>query len=246
VKVIKYPFLECPDCGATYFSIGTGEVRNGVPMYTCPKCKRKLEENEFKEVKKRLVEFLCEKCLSYVPDVSDYRCNIDKDLLCSHCNRIVAYGPTPIHVSEVRKISCEMLNEGQAIGASLYLVKARKRTERARLRYLNDLAQQEEKHFLSISKDSKGYLIFSKKKLLGYLSWNRNEDKTPVIRQLYVVQEMRRKGLGSILVKHFVDEECSNRRDKYPLFLVESPNEAAVELLTKLGYDGKIRVVQSI
>lgn len=244
-KVEMYPFLQCPYCGATCFSIGTSEAKNDMGIYTCSKCKRKLRESEFREVEKPLVEFLCEKCLGYVPNVSEYRCNVDKDLLCSGCHRIVAYGPRPVHVSEVRRISAETVSRGQLVGTDLYLLEAGKKNEHAKLRYLNDLAQQEDTRLLSIQKKTRGYIVFSRDKLLGYLTWNRTENKIPTIRQLFVIPEMRRKGLGTVLVNHFVKKACFNRSNKYPLFLIESPNEASIELLTKLGYAGKISVLQS-
>jgi len=245
-RVTKYPFYQCPYCGAKSFSIGTSEVKNGVWICTCSKCKKKLRENEFREVEKPLVEFFCEKCSDYIPNVAENHCNADKDLLCPGCHRVVAYGLRPVHVSEIRKIPAELVTRSQPVGIDLYLIEAKKKAERAKLRYLNDLAQQEDKRFLSVERKTKGYIIFSRKMLVGYLSWNKTEKGIPVIRQLFVVPEMQRKGLGTILVGWFVKHACSNRSKIKPLFLVESPNEASVKLIRKLGYADKTSVLQSL
>lgn len=232
-----YRFFECPHCGKTYFSIGTSKTENGVPIYTCSRCLGKLKENEFRKVQKRLVEFLCEKCSGYIPNVSENRCNIDRDLLCPKCHQIVAYGPRPVHVSQVRAISEDIIRKSQAIRPGLFFIDARSRDERAKLRYLNDIAQQEDIRFRGIQRNFKGHLIFSEKTLLGYLSWNRTADHVPVIRQLFIIPGMRRKGLGTILVRQFVKKTCSDRSDKHPPFTVESPNEASMRLIAKLGYE---------
>ena len=83
-------------------------------------------------------------------------------------------------------------------------------------------------------KTVKTYILMSKKKFIGYLAWSQG--KSPTIRQLFIVEEERRKGYAIQLVKYFVKEEAQTPDDEGILFNIESPNHASFHLFAKLGY----------
>jgi GNAT superfamily N-acetyltransferase len=138
----------------------------------------------------------------------------------------------------------EIVRKNQGNEGSPTLIEVKGDVLHARLRYLNDLARQENKSFHSIDNNLRGYIAFSKDRLLGYLSWNSDQDGTPVIRQIFIIKDSRRNGVASLLVQHFVSRNCDNRKNSQSPFCVESPNDASIGLFKKLGYSDKLVVIQ--
>lgn len=73
--------------------------------------------------------------------------------------------------------------------------------------------------------DSKG------RKYIGFLIWT--EDKTAVLRQLFVMKDEQRKGHASRMVKFWVERVTNKLGDR---FGIEEPNASAMKLHAKLGH----------
>jgi GNAT superfamily N-acetyltransferase len=75
------------------------------------------------------------------------------------------------------------------------------------------------------------YLLLVDGKPVGYAAWNLFDDGVPVLRQLYIVPEKRRKGYGSRLLV-----ESWRMFKPTEMFYVESPSNATLNMLVKLGF----------
>ena len=102
------------------------------------------------------------------------------------------------------------------------------------LKVLQATAQIEDSRFLfgDPKEYCAGLLVDSRKrKYLGFLAWT--EDKHAVLRQIFIVENDRRKRHAEKLVKFWVQRYADRLHEK---FGIESPNEQAISLLAKLGY----------
>jgi GNAT superfamily N-acetyltransferase len=75
------------------------------------------------------------------------------------------------------------------------------------------------------------YLLLVAGKPAGYAAWNFWDDGVPVLRQLYIVPGLRRKGYGSRLLV-----ESWRMFKPTRMFYVESPSNATLNMLVKLGF----------
>lgn len=88
-------------------------------------------------------------------------------------------------------------------------------------------------HFFRVnSRDFTVYLLYKGDEAVGYAAWNKHEDGTPTLRQLYIKPEERRKGYGA----HLLLESKRLFSNDAPIFYVESPNYATCCMLVKLGF----------
>jgi GNAT superfamily N-acetyltransferase len=87
------------------------------------------------------------------------------------------------------------------------------------------------------------YVLLSKTKLIGYLSFTPKwRDGKPLLNQIYVTPTERRKGYATMLINHFVEENCDKSSDTW--FIAESPNEKSYHLIVdKLKLGEKVKVV---
>jgi len=185
--------------------------------------------------------FRCEICGRYIENVSQ-NWNLlgafRKELICPVCwvnqrNDLVAIDGH--HISKIRSVRPDMLKSSQEISNNLYVLKVRTKWARMVLRYLNYLARKEQSAFrIMPRREFENYILMSKEKVIGYLAWTWKN--LPRLGQIFIVREERRKGYASTLVQHFVDEQCRTPNERGFLFGVESPNEATLGLLVKLGY----------
>lgn len=79
--------------------------------------------------------------------------------------------------------------------------------------------------------NSKIYVITEKGIPMGYAYWNDINDDERCFRQIYIRDQFRRKGFGTMLTEKTVEIESKNK-----IFIIESPNEKSQEILLKLGY----------
>ena len=144
-----------------------------------------------------------------------------------------------VHVSKLRKPIKSMLKRSRKIAEELYVLRVKTFRDKCALRILNMEAKIEAFSFRNLPREEiETFLLISTVKLLGYLAWNRIGcgDK-PVLRQLYIVEAERRKGLASKLIQCFVKDNC--RQEEKVMFVAESPNEASLQLFVKLGFAKK-------
>jgi hypothetical protein len=81
------------------------------------------------------------------------------------------------------------------------------------------------------SHDFTVYMLYKGEKPVGYAAWNLWKDGKPVLRQLYITPEERRRGYGCFLL-----QESWRLFKAGEAFLVESPSHATLNMLVKLGY----------
>jgi len=258
-KLVPYEFFKCPNCGYLTLSLTGIKVDNEV-KYLCPRCGGECEESEWKTVKRKVWAFKCETCGKYVENISEnwnWCGAFEKELLCPVCLRahrdcLVAIDGH--HVSKIRTVRQDRLKQSQQVSDDLYLLEALTKWDRMTLRYLNYLAKKEEQSFKIMPRETlRNYILLSRDKFIGYLAWT--QEKPPTLRQIFVTKEERRKRYATKLVQHFVNTQCPKPDERGALFNVESPNNASLRLLEKLGYvkmekDGaiglKVRFVRSL
>src|SRR5207245_1295569 len=77
--------------------------------------------------------------------------------------------------------------------------------------------------------------------LLGFLVWTERvwtegvckDDEHAVLRQMFVVEDERRKGFAQQMVTHWVGQHADKLN---PKFGIEAPNDKAIALHLKLGH----------
>lgn len=119
----------------------------------------------------------------------------------------------------------------------LHLINSNEKEHLRLASQLNLIARNENDSFRSFRFDvnnPKMYVISEKGTPAGYVYWNdfkehRNEGRC--LRQLFIRDKFRRKGLGSLLVEKTVEIESKIKK-----FVVESPNDKTLGILLKLGY----------
>ena len=66
----------------------------------------------------------------------------------------------------------------------------------------------------------------------------------PTLRQIFIIPGQRRKGHATSLIRYFDSKIARKQLVNRLRFLVESPNEATVQLLKKIGFDdGRCTVI---
>ncbi|MEM3734631.1 MAG: GNAT family N-acetyltransferase [Nitrososphaerales archaeon] len=114
---------------------------------------------------------------------------------------------------------------------------------------LNRRAKKEEPSFRSLNpKHHIVFVLVNGSKIIGYTSWGYfkegkplssylksvpPEQRKPFASQIYIVPDERRKGYGSKLLQETFKIMCEGYPKK---LIVESPNEASIMMLRKLGY----------
>ena len=103
-------------------------------------------------------------------------------------------------------------------------------------RLLIELAKDEDGRFLHAEgPDRKFGIAFDEKGYFGYVMWT---NKTlPLLKQIYVLKERRRKGLGTKMLKFWAEQFAFPCAAEFGL---EDPNEQANGLLVKLGYAKRV------
>jgi len=102
------------------------------------------------------------------------------------------------------------------------------------LRVLQVLAKQDDARLnFANPQDHSSLLCLDAKrqKYIGFLIWSEGE--SPVLRQLFVVKNERRKGYASEIVRFWVARYASKSQER---FGIEGPNDAALALHVKLGH----------
>jgi len=239
-KLVPYVYFQCPNCGHLNSSLSGKEIDNEV-KYLCFHCQKHYQEKKWKEVKKKVWAYKCETCGEYVPNL-DINWNvlgsIGKELLCPTClhrkNGLVAIDGH--HISKIRAVKSDMLKRSQQITDDIYILYVKTKWDRLALRYLNYMAVKEEQSFKVMPRRTvKNYLLLSRHKFIGYLAWSE-EGRLPIMRQLFVVQEERRKDYATRLIQYFVEKQCPEPNKEGIYFCIESPNYASSRLFAKLGF----------
>jgi len=113
------------------------------------------------------------------------------------------------------------------------LVKVSSLRDRITLFVLWHLAKKEASEFLSIDTviDNKLFhakILWKQGETIGYYAYTTEENSLPILQQIFVRKEYRRRGYATQMVQNFLDTF------KGPVG-IESPNEHSLKLLEKMG-----------
>ena len=159
--------------------------------------------------------------------------------ICGDCSNYVAvlYGNrfvNPRSVLEVKWNPSVIRRGKQVFSTERRFVTCRTAKDFLVLKVLQAVVKEEDGRFLFARPKEQwaGLLLDSKKrKYLGFLVWTEGE--YAVLRQVFVVEDERRKGHGENLVRFWVEQFADRMHQK---FGIESPNEQASRLHLKLGH----------
>ncbi len=242
-RIGRVRFYRCPGCGDCQDLL----LPDSKGMVQCFTCKESRRQSEFDVIGKRRIIATCALCGDEVPFVPATAGLIGP--LCSkfECSNYlaVAYANTFLEPSLVLDpIWNRCLHDReQSISGRFYMARCRSKRDQTVLRVLQVLAMQDDHRFKFGDLDEHcSALCFDnkKRKYIGFLIWSEN--KTAILRQLFVVKDERRKGRASSMVTFWVEHYAKAKSDK---FGIEGPNEAALKLHAKLGHI-KIRGSQAI
>ncbi len=192
----------------------------------------------FAIVKKKRVIAQCARCGDEVPFVSSTAGIVGP--LCSNleCSNYVAvaYGNTYVEPKVVLDPSWNRGLRGRTkrVAAGVLLARCRSKRDYVVLSVLQVLAKQDDSRFkFADLREHRAALCLDAKhrKYLGFLVWTEN--KTAVLRQLFVIRSERRKGHASKMVTFWIERYAKKVGDQ---FGIEGPNEAALKLHVKLGH----------
>jgi GNAT superfamily N-acetyltransferase len=172
---------------------------------------------------------------------SDWECGF---LLCEECRNVVAvpFDGDFVNARVVLDLNWnpDLRSRAEAFDGGWFAV-AQTTQDRAAVRLLEVLARnsdgrflygQQGQHNLGVAFDGHGYY--------GYVMWTHKT--IPVLRQIFIVPERQRTGLGSKMVRHWAERYAFPHVER---FGVEDPNQKAIGLYLKLGYitveaDGRV------
>lgn len=249
-KLVRKDFLQCPNCGWKTPDLYGRDV-NGRTVYQCSRCHEKFTQEQietlWKTVPKKVYAYRCEGCGEYIPNTSENRnmLGVFNELLCPTCNE----GKGNILSLKLVAINGHHASKLRTMTAESYITPVKTRKHQIILRYLNILAKIEQTSWRKVPQRGIQAYITTLEGPIGYLAYTKDEGYhgLPVIRQLFVVKEERRKGHATRLVKHFLTNQCEKPDKKGCFFLIESPNDASLRLFQKLGYvrieDKEIRFI---
>jgi len=212
-------------------------------MVECPITNKKIHFSEFKQVSLPKVVVNCNHCGTKV-SLTPRNLSINGlGYVCSECLNFVAfkfnghfYQPRTVMNLKWNK---DMKRRGIQIGDELVFTECKTKKDNFILRILNMIAKEENLGFLTPNLEvHKGALLIDRKKekYIGYIFWHWKKFKgessvKPVLNQIFVVEDERRKGYGTKMIKTWVENIIEGRS-----FVVEEPGIEALKILVKLGY----------
>ena len=232
-KLGSVPFYRCPGCGDCQDRPFWGP--DG--LVQCFRCHKKFPHGDFALVKKKRIIVDCAVCGREVPLIP---CTCGAlGYICSNCSNYVAihYGRQAVQPGLVLDVDWNptIWNRAEIIPAvGLSFVRCNTTKDYLVVQVLQAVAKKEDGRFLFVrSKEHWAGLLLdsSKRKYLGFVVWT--EDKCAVLRQIFIVEDERRKGHAETLVKFWVERYADRLSEK---FGIESPNEQAMKLHVKLGH----------
>jgi predicted acetyltransferase len=228
-------FLQCPYCGYCFEGIGV----NKDGTVECYKCKERFPVDELKRVTLKRPVVICKICGA---EVSLTQENLDMlggySYMCPRCMNHVAikfknYVIQPQTVMNL-KWNRTIKNRATQIENDLSFATCEDKKDILILKIMQLMAKKEDTGFLYIREnEQKAGLVFDdkKEKYVGFISWTEN--KNPILRQIFIIKDERRKGYATKVLTFWVDNFSDKISDK---FGIESPNEKSQNLLVRLRY----------
>lgn len=234
IRVASMPFFRCPKCGDCQDII----LPNGNGMVECAVCQTRRPKDDFKTVSRKVTIARCARCGQDVPFVPSTMGIVGP--LCSsfECSNYVAvaFGK---QFFEPKIVLDPIWNRGivfraEPIAPGLLVGLCRSKRDQVVLTVLQVFAKQDDDRFkFGDPSEFHSLLCLDSKRrnYIGFLIWT--EDKTAVLRQIFVVRGERRKGHASSIVSFWVENFANKLADR---FGIEEPNESAMKLHAKLGH----------
>jgi hypothetical protein len=238
IRSANLNFYRCPECGQVQESIGYESDR----LASCYGCGYQTTPEGFSDARVRRQIVLCGACDKAVEIIGRNHSMGGPFYVCHACGNVVAfeYGKRVVSPRDVLRLewSPQLRKRANDIGPWRWTVCKSKR-EHLVVQVLVSLAQADDESFLfPTGREDKAIVCFDNSSYIGYLLWSdchseRKESREPVLRQVFVRSDWRRKGVAMDLIRTWAD------RFAFPLapaFVVESPNEKTIGVLMKLGY----------
>jgi hypothetical protein len=229
-----FPFLCCPKCGDSQ-DLLFPDLNGIVKCSACHSCR---PSSEYKVVRKKITVARCGRCgkdVPFVPSTTGVLGPQCTDFKCSNYLAVV-YGKRFLDPKIVLDPAWNrgLMGRAQPISPRLLFARCRSKQDHVALTVLQVLAKQDDDRFkFGDPNEFRSALCFhsTRRKYVGFLIWT--EDKTAVLRQLFVVKDERRKGHASRMVKFWVERFANKLGDR---FAIEEPNATAMKLHAKLGH----------
>jgi len=233
-KLTTVSMYRCPACGHCQEMICGG----GDGKYRCFHCDKKFAEHEFGEVKRERTVVVCANCGREVTLLSSTFGVAGLGFICSDCSNYVAvlYGTHFVNPSTVLTVDWNptVCRRGEPMPSGLSFVVCKTMKDFLVLKVLQAIVKEEDSRFLfgRPNEHQAGLLLDSeRRKYLGFLVWT--ETDYAVLRQMFIVEDERRKGLAQQMVTFWVENHADRLNER---FGIEAPNEKALSLHLKLGH----------
>jgi hypothetical protein len=234
-RIAGVPFYRCPDCGDCQDMLFFVDPNGAVECLACHKANPR---SAFATIKRKRVIAQCAHCgeeVPFIPSTAGILGPLCPSVECSNYVA-VAYGNTYLEPRLVLdpKWNGGLRHRSERVAGGLFLAPCRSKRDYLVLSVLQVLAKQDDSRFKFANPGehrSAVCLDAMRRKYVGFLIWT--EDKTAVLRQLFVVKGERRKGHASKMVTFWIERYANRLGDQ---FGIEGPNEAALKLHIKLGH----------
>jgi len=234
-KMGDVDFVQCPYCGHCSESFFLDKDS----MAKCYKCKKGFHGDKLRTaILKKPVAIckICETEVSLTPE--NLEISGGYSYICPKCMNVVAfkfknYLLQPQTVMKL-KWNKSIKNRCVQIVDDLFFADCKDKKDLLILKVMQLMAKEENTGFLYFREEEhKAALVFSveKEKYIGFIVWTEN--KNAILRQLFIIDDERRKGHGTKILKFWVENFANKINDK---FGIESPNNKLNKLLVKLEY----------
>lgn len=218
-------FLRCSECGMEYTSITPKDK----DFWTCYKCNSVWKYDEGKWRVRKVPAKRCPNCDSLVPIISDNIAAIG--LRCPTCGHMW-YTTRWLEKDRILRATRNENRRTSPIGR-FRILEAKTWRDFGALSALIDEATEEASNFRFAPFSERSFfttwLALAEQDFAGYASWNLYRDR-PCLRQIYVRKRFRGRGIASAVI---------SRLNANGDLIVESPNDATLSILVKLGYATK-------
>jgi len=227
-RATEHDCWRCPGCShLSYFLSGFG---TGV---FCVSCGTISPSERWKPAKQLGTVVVCGGCGAEVPLIPSTVW--DSGFHVCDCYNVVAIPQGEDFVDPRAVLDLEwnsdIRSRAEAFEAGWFAV-SRILQDRTVARLLQVLAKNDEGAFLyGNDNDHNIGLYFDANGYFGYVMWTHKT--IPVLRQIFVVKERQRMGLGTQMIRYWAERFAFPHVEK---FGVEDPNEKSMGVLLKLGY----------
>jgi hypothetical protein len=244
-KLAKISMYQCPECGDCQDMLLLASEDG---KYPCFGCNKKFAEREYREAKRERTVVVCAKCDSEVTLCDSTLGLAGLGYICSACGNYVAvlYGTHFVNPRTVLTFGWNptVCRRAERMKTGLSFLICGTMKDFLVLKVLQAIVKQEDSRFLfGNSKEYEAGLLLDcrRRRYLGFLVWTERvwadgvwkEGKYSVLRQMFVVEDERRKGFAQQMVTHWVEQHADKLN---PKFGIEAPNEKATALHLKLGH----------